>query len=836
MPEKKVQPKSQRSHGELVRYHVARIAMFILANFCAVIGVLNLTNNLNMQSTAVEATSKMEVPSTDCSVLLIESYGDGNPSVPLERAGVTDVMERSGVALDVEYMDTRNYPIGYGASKAWSDMIRERLAAHGRYDVVICADDDALDAVERIHEQVFSDVPVVFFSVNDLDHAREVAAKGYATGITESGHVKQIMEAAAGLQPDSMHFVAIVDNSALGQASLKQYQETLSNMPGYTGEVWNASEMSRDELKEKLAACDSDNIVLQLAAYSDDAGQGYSLDSTTKLFTTNCEAPVYRESAGGVGSGLVGGSFVDYEAQGTRAAEFAVKILNGTNPSDIPVEGDKVTNTVFDADAIKTHGLDRSLLPSNAAVLNEGVSAQSLELLVKPVLLIVAAMVLLTGFIMLGYRRSFDDSKEIIKSRDALDYQLKHDNLTKLPNRYALMQAGEDAANGKMVSIITLDFDDFKDLNDSYGHTAGDSAIAAIGERLSENLPKAYVARTSGDEYVLGFDHPLDRQSEELKILDKTIKKPIQINDFTVEITVSMGVVNREPNDSFEDMVRFGDLAMHVAKETKGRNSVSFYDENMKRRMDERITITSCLRKAIEEESFVVVYQPQVNTASREVVGYEALVRMKDNQYYPGQFIPVAESAGLVDQIDRIVTKKVVKQLGSWSKRRKRMRPVAINYSAAQMRDRGYLDYLAGLLRDNDVSPSMIKVEITESLMLGNEEESLALFHKIHDMGMKLALDDFGTGYSSLARMAALPVDYVKLDKSLVDEFMVPGRESFIADVTHLVHELDKAIIVEGVETEEQYKICRQLGCDEIQGYYFARPLRAEEAVNFKPE
>lgn len=830
------QAKAKRDRASVVRYHVVRILMFVLANVCAVAGVLLLNQNMGRQSTTEQATSQMEVPSTDASVLLIESYGDGNPSVPLERAGVTDVMKRSGVAVDVEYMDTRNYPVGYGASEAWEDTIKARLAAHGRYDVVICADDDALDAVDNMHDDVFSDVPVVFFSANNVQHAQEVAAKGWATGITENGHVAQIMRVAAQVEPDARHFVAVVDDSALGQASLAQFNETLASMDGYTADVWDASDLTRDELEDRLKGCSQGDIVLQLAAYSDKDGNGYSLAKTTKLFSSACSVPVFRESAGGVGSGICGASFVDYEGQGKRAAEMAVQILNGTSPADIPVEGDQVTTTVFDAKELDAYGIDRSLLPSDATLVNEGFTWQSIKPIVWPVILLVVAVSLVFGFAMLGYRRSLDDSREILRSRDALRYRLGHDALTDLPNRYALMKMGEETPESKVRSIATMDFDDFKDLNDSYGHSAGDLAIHVVGERLAKGLPGAYLARTSGDEYVLAFDHELTSDAPELRKIDQLLGQPIQVEDFSVQITVSVGVVNRAPGMSFEEMVRYGDLAMHAAKDTKGRNSFSFYDGNMKRRMDERLEITTYLREALQDDKFLVLYQPQVNTASREVVGYEALVRLKDNAYYPSQFIPVAESAGLVADIDRVVTKKVVTQLASWRNRRKRVRPVSINYSAEQMKDKGYLPYLAGLLEKYEVPPSMIKVEITESLMLDNEEESLALFQRIHDMGMQLALDDFGTGYSSLARMASLPVDYVKLDKSLVDEFMVEGKEGFIADVTHLVHGLDKAIIVEGVETEDQYKLCRQLGCDEIQGYYFARPLRAEEAVSFRPE
>jgi EAL domain-containing protein (putative c-di-GMP-specific phosphodiesterase class I) len=252
--------------------------------------------------------------------------------------------------------------------------------------------------------------------------------------------------------------------------------------------------------------------------------------------------------------------------------------------------------------------------------------------------------------------------------------------------------------------------------------------------------------------------------------------------------------------------------------------------------MERRLEITEYLKQAIAEERVVVLWQPQVDTENLTVYGYEALCRLEGNKYFPNDFIPVAEMSGLVNPLDRVVTKKVIEQLGVWLKEgRKDVGVASINFSAAQLRDKGYCDFLAEQLAKNNVPASLIKIEITESMILGNEEEADKLFARLRSMGITLALDDFGTGYSSLYRMANRPVDFVKLDKSLVDTFMVPGKEGFIDDVTRLIHGLGKTIVVEGVETYEQYQMCLSFGCDIIQGYFFARPMPAEEAISLDP-
>lgn len=836
MPTPSTRDGRTKGRGLLVAigYHALRVLVFALALVCVVAGVATLNQAMSDRESLQETTFQLAGPATGKSALLVESYGENNPSVPLERKGVLDVLRRQGVSVDIEYMDTRNYPTGYAASDSWKQMIRARLTAHGPYDVVLCADDDALRAVDAIHDDLFPQTPVVFFSVNDVTYGNLVASRGYATGIVEHGHVRQIMEAAAKLEPQARNLVAITDDSALGQASLAQFEEARSALPGYTARVIDASSLTRFQLAEALQGLGPNDIVFQLAAYSDVEGRGYTLDATTAFVTGHCAVPVFRESGAGVGDGITGASYVDYEGQGRRAAQMAYQLLEGASLDDLPVESDEVTRTVFDVRDLEDHGLDRSLVPADAYLVNETSAWQSVRPFILPIALLVAGIALASYFVYLGSRRVREDAEEIARSRDALNYRLRHDPLTDLPNRLALAEKGREGSEGEARSLVTLDLDDFTDLNDSYGHEVGDQVIVAIADRFRQRMGEAFVARSSGDEFVIVQDHPLDPGCQDLREMSALVSDPIEAGGFTLALTASAGVVNRTQGMSFEEMAQYGDLAMSEAKATRGRNSISFFDEAMKEALEERIYITACLRKALDADGFAMAYQPQVDTVTRQVVGYEALLRLRSGEFGPGKFIPVAESSGLVVEIGRTVTRKVVEELAAWVGEGRKALPVAINFSPAQLKDEGYLDFLASLLQEHDIDPSLVKVEITEGLMMENAMAGKALCERIHAMGIKLALDDFGTGYSSLARMASLPVDYVKLDKSLVDEFLTPGRESFVDDVTHLVHALGKTVIVEGVETEDQYQLCLSLGCDQIQGYYFARPLQAEALPDLK--
>lgn len=842
MPEllKKIDRQAAKSisarNTSRARYRIRRALAFALAVGCLIGFVVTQSRALNQRAEVEETTFQLSAPATEKSVLLIESYGENNPSVPLERRGVLNVLRARGVTVDVEYMDTRNYPIGYAASDSWRDMIRARLVAHGPYDAVICADDDALHAVDAIHDELFADTPVIFFSVNDVAYGQTVAGEGWATGIVEHGHVEQILLAAAALEPDARNLVVITDDSTLGRASLAQFEEARKQLPGYTECIIQASSLSREELGRTLAGLGKNDLVFQLAAYSDSAGKGYTLDETTRFVTRHCTVPVFRESGAGVGSGITGASYVDYEGQGRRAAELAWRAMGGADPADIPVETDEVSSTVFDLKAVEDHGLDRSLVPDDAYLVNDPDPRAAARPFILPAILLAAGIALVCYFVSLGNRRMREDAAAIAASRDSLDYQLRHDTLTDLPNRLALAEKAAGVGPDEPLSLVSLDLDGFADLNDSYGHDVGDLAIQAIAARMSARLAASLVVRSGGDEFALVFDHPLAPDSEELDTLKKLIGEPIEAGGFNLNLTASIGAVNREPGMSVEEMVQYADLAIADAKTVSGRTTLSFYDDAMRQRLEERIRITGCLKRALDHDGFTMVYQPQVETATRRLVGVEALVRLVGGEYGPGQFIPVAESAGLVVEIGRIVTRKVADDLAAWIAAGREAVPVSINFSAAQLCDTGYLDFLSDLIAERGIDPRFVKIEVTESLMLENEAAGAALCEKIHGSGMRLALDDFGTGYSSLARMARLPMDDVKLDKSLVDEFLVEGREGFVEDITHLVHGLDKTIVVEGVETEDQYQLCLRLGCDEIQGYYFSRPVApAELARQFPP-
>ena len=265
-----------------------------------------------------------------------------------------------------------------------------------------------------------------------------------------------------------------------------------------------------------------------------------------------------------------------------------------------------------------------------------------------------------------------------------------------------------------------------------------------------------------------------------------------------------------------------------------GKNSVFVYAEELKAKAREEKWIVEKIKDAIDNDGFVILYQPKVDSKTEATSGFEALVRMKEPGLNPGKFIPVAEKNGWIWRIGRITTELVIKQLAMWRREGRELYPVSVNYSSNQLSDSGYIDFLERTLREYNVPPELLEIEITEGMFLDKTAQADALFDRFKALGIRLLMDDFGTGYSSLGYLTYIPVDVIKLDKSLVDNYLVDGKDSFIDNVIRLVHDLGKKMIVEGVEDKRQFERLKHFGADMIQGFYFSKPIPPDEAIRFR--
>jgi diguanylate cyclase (GGDEF)-like protein len=422
-----------------------------------------------------------------------------------------------------------------------------------------------------------------------------------------------------------------------------------------------------------------------------------------------------------------------------------------------------------------------------------------------------------------------------------IEHLAYHDALTGLPNRPLFMDrlimalAQATRANQKL-AVFFLDLDRFKDINDSLGHSLGDSLLKAVAERIRRCVREGdTVARFGGDEFTLLIPR-IDNIEDAAKIAHKiieTLRIPFLISERELFVTTSVGIAispsdGRDP----ETLVRNADTAMYRAKD-QGRDSYQLYAPAMNARALERLAMENMLRKALSQRELTVFYQPIIDLGSKRIAGLEALVRWQHPELgllLPAHFISTAELSGLIVPIGSWVLLTAAKQLRVWQKRIDSGLTVSVNLSARQFAQPNLVASVAQALDETGIDPDTLELEITESNAMQNAENTIHTLRELKALGVRISMDDFGTGYSSLNYLKRFPIDTLKLDQSFVRDIVTDDRDAaIVSSVIALAHSLDLQVIAEGVETEEQLAFMRQQRCDRIQGFFFSAPMRAEE-------
>ncbi|MBI4996734.1 MAG: EAL domain-containing protein [Rhodocyclales bacterium] len=421
-----------------------------------------------------------------------------------------------------------------------------------------------------------------------------------------------------------------------------------------------------------------------------------------------------------------------------------------------------------------------------------------------------------------------------------LEYQAGHDALTRLANRNLLADRLEQAiARAKryksMVAVMLLDLDRFKLVNDGLGHDVGDALLSIIAQRLTACVRSIdTVARLGGDEFVVvmtELDSELDVAPTARKLLG-LVSQPMTIAEREIVATASLGIA-LYPKDAehASALLRNADVAMYRAKEL-GRNSMQFYTAALNASTLARLELDTALRRALERDEFVLYYQPKVELQRGQVIGAEALIRWHHPQLgmvAPGDFIPIAEETGLIGPIGEWALDHAVAQLKAWQGEGLPNVCLAVNLSARQFQQENLAKVVAQALRLHDIDAQYLELEVTESAVMQDPAKTVDTLRELKRIGVHLALDDFGTGYSSLNYLKRFPIDSLKIDQSFVRDITTDPDDAAIAlTVITLAHSLKLRVVAEGVETEAQLSILRRHRCDEIQGYYFSRPLPAD--------
>ena len=433
-----------------------------------------------------------------------------------------------------------------------------------------------------------------------------------------------------------------------------------------------------------------------------------------------------------------------------------------------------------------------------------------------------------------------------LKDTEARFEHLAHyDSLTGLPNRLLLQSRLHHALESaerrrRQVAALYIDLDRFKHINDSLGHPVGDELLEALACRLRGRLrDEDTLGRLGGDEFLLileNLQRPEDAAGiarDMIRLLEPSFKLP---SGHEVYVGASIGI-SVYPGDAATatELIQYADAALYQAKET-GRNTFSFYTAGLTHAVDQRLSLEARLRRALSQDEFVVHYQPQVDIRSGQVIGCEALVRWNDPELGlvpPAQFIPLAEDTGLIVPLGEWVLQHACEQVRGWIDSGLPPLSLSVNLSARQMRQPDIASHVSAILAQTRLHPDRLKLELTESMIMGQGEEAIALLHSLKALGVRLSIDDFGTGYSSLAYLKRFPIDELKIDQGFVRDIPHDSSDMEIASaIIGLARNLHLNVVAEGVETEAQRDFLIQQGCQAYQGYLFSRALPADDFVS----
>ena len=443
-----------------------------------------------------------------------------------------------------------------------------------------------------------------------------------------------------------------------------------------------------------------------------------------------------------------------------------------------------------------------------------------------------------------GYIGTVTDITDLKQAQELIIHNSLHDPLTNLPNRILLMQRLEFAVSHSKhtedyrYAVLFLDLDRFKVINDSLGHLTGDQILITIGQRLRTHVKAIdLVARFGGDEFVILLEDI--REIKEIILIVERIladcQMALMVNGYEMFTSLSIGVVvGTEDYHQAADLIRDADIAMYGAK-AQGRNSYKIFNSEMHTRALYRLTLETNLRKALEQQEFIVYYQPIMDILKNQLVGFEALVRWQHPEHgfiSPADFVPVAEEIGLILLLDRWVFQTACQQLARWKTQFADCLPlkISINLSAQDLRAPNLIDNIDQTLAATGLEGSSICLEVTESILIEDINQTIELLTQLRARNIQISIDDFGTGYSSLNYLHRLPADNLKIDRSFVSQMQMENRNYQVVNtIITLSNQLGLMVVAEGIETQEQLQLLQQLGCQFGQGYLFSKPLASHE-------
>lgn len=788
-------------------------------------------------------------PDKTYEVILINSYHSGFIWTDEQVTSIIKTLNSSNkkINLSIEYLDWKNHPNDSNLDLQY-ELLDYKYKDHN-FDLILTTDDLAMQFALDYREALFDNAPIVFGSVNKLSALNRIGDATDITGVFEEIDPEGTIDAILSLH-DSVDVVYIItENTESGLSTRYRIAEAFEALSLPIRRI-DLSALPVNEIEQILMSPEENSVAI-MASYSTDI-YGTVKEPIVYLqeIVEHSAIPIYGIHEHTFGYGIVGGSLLSASLQGDEIARLGLRVLDGTNPDNMLFVEAKTVILEFDYDYLDAYDIDRNKLPKYALVINEPFSIYNeYGIYILLVLLVLAILITLLIYLSINIRIRKKAEMELLREQESIAFMAYNDSLTKLPNRLRIKSHTETLMlslnNDEKLAFYFIDLDDFKYINNSYGHKLGDELLQHVALRfkdvvMSHSDQYSIVGRIGGDEFVVVKKGTLaEHEAFSKKLLD-LFNTPFYIDKKQIYTSASIGY-GIYPDDGldYNELLVHADMAMFKMKEL-GKCQVARFSEEMDDDMRTHITYQNHLRDAVLNNELSLLYQPQVNILSNDVVGYEALIRWHSQELgliMPNIFIPIAEISGLIIPIGEWIIEEACNFSTEMNASRDALTTVSINISIVQLMQQDFAKMVEKIFKKTKVDAKTIIFEITESVFAENFEIINKQLLDITHLGIRIALDDFGTGYSSLTYLKRLPISILKIDKKFIDGIIDENKNHFFTStIIDLGHNLGVDIIAEGVEHDEQLEYLRKRQCFVIQGYLFSRPISADNAklISFK--
>jgi diguanylate cyclase (GGDEF)-like protein len=814
------------------------------------------------------------------SVLYISSYSYSYLVVEQQLDGIKKRFEGQPVAVDVEFMDTKRFTEDENYD-SFQERINYKLEQGLSYDAIIVGDDNGLQFLMEKKEDLFPDIPLFFMGINSFDRALEASQDPNITGVLEKKTFKETIRLAQMLNEDLESIVMVIDSSPSSDAEYVDMMLHEEDFPELEFITVHMEDMNPDEFFEYITRFDINDMYLNLTALTFKNGEVWSYEDMTKKQVEVLNTPVYAYMTAGLENGMLGGHVLSHVDQGFAAADMAMRYFHGTPMEEILFIPESPNVNMVDYNQLIRFGFDEESLPEDTIILNH--EPTFLEMYGNYILLAFAIFTIETVIIIAlitnirsrrktakkliesnkqvnemnaqlvdtvdvlnSTNRELEDRIAEVSERDSKIREMIYvDELTGLLTRYAIGEKIRQITmdTSKNAAIMLLDVDNFKNINDAFGHSFGDEVLRIIGERLGEIVNQQIsVSRFGGDEFVIVVKDYKDEEC--IRSLVERVKtaftKVMYHGNTHFVLTTSIGVTKfPEHGTSYEELLKRADVALHYSKDS-GKDTATIYEMTMDVNFQDKVHFQNLLRNAFDAKEFYMNFQPIIYVKEKRIYGFEALIRWKSKelgQVSPFRLITEAEEMGLIVKLGEWIIEESLAFAEMINKKAEKPITVSINVSTIQLMYSEFSRKLIESFENYDLKAENIILEMTETTLISDIDAGKNTINQLRDYGFKISLDDFGTGYSSLSYLKNFALDVLKVDKSFIDQIIDSSYDRYLVEaILKIAKERNIETVAEGVETLEQFNTLMELECDSIQGYLFSKPLSLEDAKAIKDE